>query len=64
MTGLTPAYSAANSGSYTNTDLLTAFDNASFRILLSQGQTGSSNGTDPSYNNAWGHGYIFFVFTA
>lgn len=63
MTGLTQSTTSANIGFYSNTDILTQFNDAEWQIDLSQTQTGSTNGNDPStLADIWGHGYIFFVF--
>jgi hypothetical protein len=65
MTGLTQTTSSASNGLYTNTNILTGFDNAVWQVELSQTQTGATNGSDPgTLEDLWGHGYIFFIFPA
>jgi hypothetical protein len=62
---LTQSTTAASTGFYSNTDILTNFDAAEWRVDLSQTQTGASNGSDPTtLADIYGHGYIFFIFPA
>jgi len=67
ISGLTESTGSASTSGYliSDTDIFTGFDNASFRIALTQALTGAANGSDPStFDTILAHGYIFFIFPA